>query len=185
MKDTLGAARQIESYRSRDGRLIGMFIPGGFSDYASFPPFVTSEEDRAHLEHAYKVSSAQRERETKAHVTDDELPLQIVLLNRDAGAYVRPHYHSNETPAQSRTRHQILVCQRGALRVGLYSREGERVGIVLLHGGDLVLSCEGHSLEFAAPDTKVIEIKMGPFPGTDAADKIDLEVDPEPVHGAG
>lgn len=185
MKETRGNAKQIEAYRARDGRLIGIYIPGDFSDHLSFPPFLATEEDRAHLAEAYQVSSVQRERETKAHITEDELPLQVVLLNRDAGAYVRPHYHSNETPARSDTRHQILLCQSGALRVGLYSREGERVGIVLLRPGDLVLATEGHSLEFAAPDTKIVEIKMGPFPGNDAADKIDLDVDPDPVPGAG
>ena len=47
--------------------------------------------------------------------------------------------------------------------------------------GDFVLSCEGHSLEFLDPDTKVIEIKMGPFPGSDAADKVDLNVDRDPA----
>jgi hypothetical protein len=39
----------------------------------------------------------------------------------------------------------------------------------------------GHSLELLDPDAKVTEIKMGPFPGNDAADKVDLDVDHEPV----
>jgi len=43
------------------------------------------------------------------------------------------------------------------------------------------LLCEGHSLEFLDRDTKVIEIKMGPFPGSDEADKVDLDVDREPL----
>lgn len=183
MRELLGKTSQIESYRSADGRLIGLYVPGDFTDYVSFPPFIDTPEELAHLRAAYKVISPQRERETKAHVTADELPLQIVLLNRDPGAYVRPHYHVNDTPAVSPTRHQILICQRGQMRVGLYTREGERVGHVILKPGDLVLMCEGHSLESLEPDTKVIEIKMGPFPGTDAADKVDLDVDREPVHG--
>ena len=75
----------------------------------------------------------------------------------------------------------MLICQRGRLRVGLYTKEGERLGHAVLRPGDLVLSCEGHSLEFQEPDTKAIEIKMGPFPGSDAADKVDLGVDHEPT----
>jgi hypothetical protein len=176
-----GSAGQIEAYHSADGRLVGLYVPGDFTDYVSFPPFVETEEERAHLAQAYKVTSPQRERETKAHLTEDALPLQIVLLNRDAGAYVRPHYHLNDAPAAPATRHQILACQRGRLRVGLYTKEGERLGHVTLRPGDLVLMCEGHSLEFLEPETKVIEIKMGPFPGSDAADKVDLDVDREPV----
>ena len=183
MREQLGKAGQIEAYRAPDGRLIGLYVPGDFTDYVSFPPFVETEEERAHLAEAYELISPQRERETKAHLTDDLLPIQIVLLNRDPGAYVRPHYHVNDTPAASPTRHQILLCQRGALRVGLYTREGERLGHVTLRAGDLVLMCEGHSLEFLEPSTKIIEIKMGPFPGSDAADKVDLDVDGEPVRG--
>lgn len=181
MKEPMGRAGQVVAYRSRDGRLIGLFVPGDFSDYLGFPPFVDTPEEEAHLAEAYKVASPQRERETKAHITGDELPLQIVLLTRDPGAYVRPHYHVNESPAATPTRHQILICQRGRLRVGLYTVEGDRLGHVTLRPGDLVLLCEGHSLEFLEPDTKVIEIKMGPFPGSDAADKVELHVDKEPT----
>ncbi len=181
MRRRLGTAGQIEAYHAEDGRLIGLYVPGDFRDYASFPPFVETPEEQAHLAQAYQVASPERERETKAHLTEDPLPLQLVLLNRDAGAYVRPHYHRNDAPATSAMRHQILVCQRGRLRVGLYTSSGARLGHVTLAPGDLVLMCEGHSLEFLEPETKVIEIKMGPFPGSDAADKVDLDVDPEPV----
>lgn len=181
MRTQRGRAGQIEAYTAADGRLIGLYVPGEFTDYISFPPFVDTAEEQAHLAQAYQVTSPQRERETKAHFTADALPLQIVLLNRDAGAYVRPHYHRHDAPAASATRHQILVCQRGRLRVGLYTQDGERLGHVTLRPGDLVLMCEGHSLEFLEPETKVIEIKMGPFPGSDAADKVDLAVDREPI----
>lgn len=99
--------------------------------------------------------------------------------------YVRPHYHINHAPAQFPNRHQILVCQRGRLRVGVYTVEGERLGLPTLQAGDLLMLCEGHSLEFLDPDTKVIEIKMGPFPGSDEADKEELHVDPEPVRESG
>ena len=182
MKEALGKAGQAVEYRTADGRLVGLYIPGDFSDYTSFPPFVETPEEQAHLAQAYKVISPQRERETKAHLTADELPLQIVLLDRDPGSYVRPHYHVNDAPAASPTRHQILICQRGRLRVGLYTKDGERMGQVVLRPGDLVLMCEGHSLEFLDPGTKIIEIKMGPFPGSDEADKVELHVDHEPAH---
>ncbi len=181
MREALGNAGQVEAYRAADGRLVGLYVPATFTDYTSFPPFVDTPEEQAHLAQAYKVVSPQRERETKAHLTADELPLQIVVLNRDAGAYVRPHYHVNDRPAASPTRHQILVCQHGRVRVALYTTEGDRLGRVVLRPGDLVLLCEGHSLEFLEPRTKVIEIKMGPFPGSDAADKVDLDVDRGPL----
>lgn len=174
----MGAQAQIRHYLSTDGRLIGLLVPGGFSDFESFPPFIKSEEERRHLAEAYRVN-ADREAKTKAHLTADELPLQIVVLARDAGSKVNPHYHVNDAPAQSATRHQIMVCQAGRARIGLYTSEGEHVETVEIRQHDLILMTEGHSIEFVDPGTRLVEIKMGPFPETDAADKVDIQVPPE------
>jgi hypothetical protein len=46
---------------------------------------------------------------------------------------------------------------------------------VILEPDDLVLMLEGHEVEFLVPRTRLIEIKQGPFPGTDADDKVDLQ----------
>ena len=62
--------------------------------------------EKKHLAAAYQVQ-AEREAATKAHLTDDELPLQITVLARDPGAKVHPPYHTNEQPAQSATRHMV------------------------------------------------------------------------------
>ena len=35
---------------------------------------------------------------------------------------------------------------------------------------------EGHEVEFLEKGTRLIEIKQGPFPETDEADKVDLDV---------
>ena len=175
----IGAARQIQHYLSRGGRLIGLLIPGNFSDFASFPPFLKSEEERRHLAQAYSKVSAEREAATKAHLTADELPMQIVVLARDPGSKVNPHYHVNDVQPQSATRHQIMICQSGRARIGLYTTEGEHVDSVIIQQNDLILMAEGHSIEFLDPGTRLVEIKMGPFPKTDEADKVDLDIPPE------
>lgn len=173
----LGRRKQVEEYRAKDGRLVGLCVRGDFADYESFPPFMTSAEEIAHVQKAYQLSDPSKERSQKAHVTADELPLQIVLLERDPGSRVKPHYHDNDDPARSRTRHQIMICQRGAAKIGLYTTEAEHVADVIIGPNDLILMCEGHSIEVQKPGTKLVEIKMGPFPATDAADKVDLPVD--------
>lgn len=174
----VGTQGQIRHYLSSDGRLIGLLVPGGFSDFESFPPHIATEAERAHLAEAYQVN-AEREARTKAHLTADELPLQIVVLARDPGSKVNPHYHVNDQPAQSATRHQIMVCQGGRARIGLYTSGGEHVDTVEIRQHDLILMTEGHSIEFVDPDTRLVEIKMGPFPETDAADKVDIDIPPE------
>jgi hypothetical protein len=174
----LGDKRQVRHYLSSDGRLIGLLVPGDFADFASFPPFVKSEAERAHLAQAYRTN-ADREALTKAHLTADALPMQIVVLARDPGSRVNPHYHVNDRPAQSDTRHQIMICQSGRARIGLYTRAGEHVDTVEIRQHDLILMTEGHSIEFVDPQTRLVEIKMGPFPETDDADKVDIPVEPE------
>lgn len=170
---TLGAEGQIKHYLSSDGRMIGLLVPGNFNDFASFPPMIATEAERQHLEAAYQVN-ADREAATKAHLTADELPLQIVVLNRDPGSKVNPHYHVNDPVAKSANRHQIMICQKGRARIGLYTKDGEHVETVELHQHDLILMTEGHAIEFVEPDTRLVEIKMGPFPETDEADKVDI-----------
>ncbi|HKI97241.1 MAG TPA: hypothetical protein VKB51_02085 [bacterium] len=175
----VGAGRQVQHYLAKDGRLIGLLVPGDFTDFTSFRPFVNTEEERRHLAEAYRVESAEREAATKAHLTDDELPLQITVLARDPGGKVNPHYHVNDRAAKSPTRHQIMLCQSGRARIGLFTTEGEHVDTVIIGPHDLILMTEGHSIETLDPGTRLVEIKMGPFPETDQADKVDLHIPPE------
>lgn len=176
------AQANAQSYRTvrffhapEDGRVVAVFVAGDFDEYEKFRPFITTEDERRHLAEAYRISDPLRERYTKAHITDDEWPLQIVILNRDKGAVTKAHYHVNERPSRVETRHQVLICQRGAAEVGVFTKEGRKVGQARLGAGDLILLLEGHAVEFAEDDTKLIEIKQGPFPETDAADKVEIE----------
>ena len=174
---TVGAKGEVKHFYSTDGRMIGLLVAGDFSDYASFPPFLESEAEKRHLQESYQQVSVEREARTKAHLTADEMPLQIIVLNRDPGSKVNPHYHVNDSPAQSANRHQILICKQGKARIGLFTKEGEHVETIELQRNDLILMTEGHAIEFVDPDTRLVEIKMGPFPETDAADKVDIDAE--------
>ncbi len=55
--------------------------------------------------------------------------------------------------------------------------ETGRFNVVAVLDGGLpgkILMFEGHSIEFLEKGTKAIEIKEGPFPESDAADKVDF-----------
>ncbi len=164
----------VKFFKARDGRTVAMLVRAGFDEYGQFPPFIETAAERAHLEKAYSREALERERETKAHLTDDEFPLQVILLNRDPGATTKAHYHVVERHPSLPTRHQVLLCQRGAARVGVYTKEGEHLGDARLGVGDLILMCEGHEVEFLERGTKLVEIKQGPFPETDEKDKVML-----------
>lgn len=166
--------QHVKFFKAGDGRAVAMLVRAGFDEYGQFPPFIETAAERAHLEKAYTPGTFERERDTKAHLTDDEFPLQVILLNRDPGATTKAHYHSVERHPNLPTRHQVLLCQRGAVRVGVYTLDGEHLADVRLGAGDLILMCEGHEVEFLERGTKLIEIKQGPFPETDERDKVML-----------
>lgn len=169
-----GAARTATEIKTSDGRTIGLFVPADFSDFESYPPFIETEEEREHMRTAYQVSDPERERYTKAHLTPNDLPLQVIVLNRDKAAVTKAHYHEMSGAVTTRTRHEILICLAGAARVELWSAEGEKGGEVVLRTGDTVLMYEGHAVEFLEDGTRLIEIKQGPFPDTEWEDKTDL-----------
>lgn len=164
----------VDYYKADDGRIVAMHIKGDFHDYAAFPPYLDTEEAKEHIRTAYAGQDIEIERNTKAHMTADELPLQIIVLNRPKGAITKPHYHIVDERPQNITRHQIIICQRGSLRMGIYTKEGAHLGDTIMYKDDIMLMMEGHAVEFLEDDTKVIEIKEGPFPETDEKDKVDI-----------
>lgn len=168
----------VTYYRApNDGRIIAIHIKGDFHEYEEFPPFMDTEEEIQHVREAYKVADPLLERTTKAHITDNRWPLQVILLKREPGGTTLPHYHVPDQPLPPHpTRHQILICQSGSARVGVYTREGAFLGDAILEPNDLILMTEGHEVEFLKPATRLVEVKQGPFPGSDADDKVDLDV---------
>ena len=138
-------------------------------------PYLDSEEERAHLAEAYSGADPETERRTKAHMTPDENPLQIVMLNRNPGAVVNPHYHEVTDRPTNTTRHQIMICRSGReCESGSTPKRAIMPQTWIWRPATLILMYEGHRIEFLEAGTKAIEIKEGPFPETDEADKVDF-----------
>src|SRR5690349_20044437 len=109
-----------------DNRTIAIFIGHRFDSFERFPPFMKTDDEIRHVREAHKVEDPTFERTTKAHVTDDGWPLQIIMLERHKGAITLPHYHvPREDPPPLPTSHQILICQSGRARVGVFTRQGQ------------------------------------------------------------
>jgi hypothetical protein len=171
-----GTVRSVEYFRAADGRPIGLLVPHDFDDFEAHPPTFETDEEREWLKRMYRVESPELEQRTKAHVTPDELPLQITILQRPVGAFVKPHWHSNEGAPAVETRHQVMICASGSARVGLFAKEGEHVADVVMAPGDLLLMYEGHSIETLEDGTRLLEIKQGPMPEDPFGDSIALEL---------
>ncbi len=160
----VGMSESVEYIQARDGRTVAVLIRGDFKDYAAFPPHVDNPAEREYLARGYRLD-IEKERHVKAEVVPPEAPIQIVLLNREQGAVVKPHWHPLDCHPDTPAKQQLLICQRGSVRVGVWTREGEHLGDRVLREDDMALFCEGHGFEFLEPDTKCIEIRMGPHAG--------------------
>jgi len=165
----------VDYYKAADGRVVAMHVKAGFADFEKFPPYLDTEEAKEHIRKAYAGQDPEVERRTKAHLTDDEWPLQMILLERPTGATTKAHYHVVERrPSVNETRHQIMICLKGAARIGVYTREGDHLGEATVRAGEFILMAEGHEVEFTEEGTRFLEVKEGPFPETDERDKVEL-----------
>ncbi|MBI3127827.1 MAG: hypothetical protein HYZ11_09505 [Candidatus Tectomicrobia bacterium] len=168
-------SKGVDYYKADDGRIVAMHVKANFQDYDLFPPYLDTEEAKNHIRTAYAGQDPDVERRTKAHMTADELPLQVILLNRPKGATTKAHYHVvEERPSANTTRHQIMICFKGSARIGVYTKEGQHLGEAVVRAGEFILMCEGHEVEFLEDGTKFLEIKEGPFPETDERDKVEF-----------
>lgn len=157
--------KNVRYVKARDGRVVAIVVRSDFDEYDQFPPV----EDKA-------STSPRVVRAPKAQLTPDEWPLQVVLIRGEPEAVTKPHYHRVERSPTVPTRHQVLCCRTGAVRVGVFGTDGEYVEDVILRAGDMILLGEGHAVQYLEPDARVLEIKQGPYPGTDEADMQELGV---------
>ena len=111
----------------------------------------------------------------RAYLTEDDLPLQIVYLHPGVGWRADPHFHPPDSPGPSVSKHQVMVCVSGLARIGVYTRQGEHLTDVDLSPGDLILLCEGHSVEAMQAGTRLIEIRQGPVLRGAPGDLVKLE----------
>ena len=105
-------------------------------------------------------------------LTPPEFSLQFGINVKKKGEKSKAHFHPS-TEATKEPRQEILHIIGGRIKLTLYTTFGKKVGERILNKGDTVLLTKGHGLE-VLEDTRMIEIKQGPFPGPEK-DKIFLE----------
>lgn len=101
--------------------------------------------------------------------TDLHNPFQIGIHQKSKGIKLAPHIHRLEKPLIIKTIQEILFVIKGKIRVTLYSKEGKVISRKILKKGDCVLFIDkGHGVDFLE-DSRVFEIKQGPYPGSQFA----------------
>jgi len=106
------------------------------------------------------------ESEGVTFVTSPDNPLQLGILKHCEGHKIKPHIHRNISHTISGTQ-EILHIEYGKVKATFYEAEGKELGSTILNHGDTILLLSGaHGFEILK-DTKIIEVKQGPYYGVE------------------
>lgn len=99
-------------------------------------------------------------------LTPDTYSQQLGYMQHSRGKKILAHSH-NLQPRTVHSTQEVLVIRSGQLRVDFYRPTGDYLESRLLSGGDVILLIQGgHGFE-VIEDVEMIEIKQGPYVGTD------------------
>ena len=105
-------------------------------------------------------------------LTEQAAPLQLGMNFYPRGETIKAHYHLTRHIETNSVVQEFLLIGAGRATLTLYDKAAQRAFTTKqLEAGDMVLLLAGgHSLEIQE-DTKIIELKQGPYDGK-AKDKV-------------
>ncbi|MBT9138946.1 MAG: hypothetical protein DDT31_01526 [Syntrophomonadaceae bacterium] len=107
-------------------------------------------------------------------VTTEDNPIQLGVLKHPQGARIKPHIHKISSKVISSIQ-EVLHIEYGRVEVNFYDDNGGRIESVILNMGDtMLLISGGHGFDILE-DSKIIEIKQGPYGGVEQ-DKKPLDI---------
>ena len=98
-------------------------------------------------------------------VSPNEFPFQLGIHVRKAKEHIKPHRHIPFKKLEDIPVQEYLYIESGSVEVGFYDNN-KKFGTTVLKGRDMVLFNCAHEVTFLE-DTKLIEIKQGPYRGKD------------------
>ncbi|MDB5205622.1 MAG: hypothetical protein JWR72_697 [Flavisolibacter sp.] len=104
--------------------------------------------------------------------TPNDFSQQLGYMNRPQGYIIEPHMHSHIERRVVLTQ-EVLFIKSGTVRIDFYDSDQAYLESRVLAKGDVILlAAGGHGFQMLE-DAEIIEVKQGPYSGTD--DKIRFE----------
>lgn len=99
-------------------------------------------------------------------ISDSDFPLQLGISSYKEGNKIKAHLHTEKEIKINRIQ-EIVHIESGKTIVNLYDLSGKKFKSVELLVGDTIFFVNGgHGFEMLE-DTKIIEVKQGPYSGKD------------------
>ena len=106
--------------------------------------------------------------------SQEEDNLQVGILNLREDEWIEPHIHK-ETGRKLNATHKVIFVVEGKMAFYFYNEDKKKIKEVLVEKGDLIMLMNGgFGFKALEDNTKIIEIKQGPYPGLEN-DKIKFE----------
>lgn len=99
-------------------------------------------------------------------ISREDFPLQLGISNYRKGDRIKPHLHIEKEISINKIQ-EVVHIESGKAIADLYDVTGERIRSIELSPGDTIFLIDGgHGFEMPE-DTKIIELKQGPYSGKD------------------
>jgi len=100
-------------------------------------------------------------------VSSNEDYQQVGIWEYSKGQKLAPHIHLTQ-PRQVLHTQEVIFIKDGQIRADIYTEKKEFLKSVKLEKGDtIILLNGGHGYEILEDDTKVLEVKNGPYVGAE------------------
>ena len=99
-------------------------------------------------------------------VSKQDYPLQLGISSYKQGATIKAHFHIEKEIAITKIQ-EVVYIKSGRTTVNLYDLNGEKFTSVELSDGDTILFVDGGHGFKMLDDTKIMEVKQGPYSGKD------------------
>ncbi len=98
--------------------------------------------------------------------TPDEFPFQVGIHLSKADTHIKAHGHVPFKELKDLYPQEFFYVESGKVEIGLYTKDKKKHSKIILNKGDMIVLNCAHELTFLE-DTKMIELKQGPYRGKD------------------
>jgi hypothetical protein len=99
-------------------------------------------------------------------ITSEDSPLQLGVLKHRPDHTIKPHIHKNPPRTINETQ-EVLYIAYGKVEADFYASAGKKVASTVLDAGDTILLVSGGHGFNILEDSKIIEVKQGPYHGVE------------------
>ena len=102
--------------------------------------------------------------EKTSFLTPHDSPQQLAVMAYAQNDEINPHIH-NPIPRTVQHTQEVLIISEGKLRVDFYGLNKSYIKSHIVSTGDVLFLCRGGHGFFFIEDTRMIEVKNGPYIG--------------------